>query len=350
MNLLDLGCACLTIPHLKALMDVASYPGKGEFAIFLGAAAWIYGYARDDRKAKQLGYAILIALTLIGIVTAVLKFSLQFPRPTPRSGFGFPSGDSATAFGLAAVASVAYPAAAALFHFLATLTAVGRLYFRAHFVWDVLGGALLGGLCGFAVARRLLSVRAGWKQYFRWSPTWIPCIALGAAAIGFFALLEREISRHKIGAETALQGREMHRVDFGTASARSELIAGWAPDGVWPSERFPFNWGEGLVASVNLHIDAPQDARLLLRMYPYRPRGFLCQRAAITINGVFLGRVWLEQDWQRYAIHLPGDRLRRGANRLDFTFVYADRTNWHGMNPERRALSVAFQKIHLIGN
>jgi hypothetical protein len=345
MNFLEFGCACLTAPQLKETMDLFGYPGRGEFAALIGTAVWLYGYARANRTAKQLGYAILIALALVAVVTFALKLSLQLPRPTPRSGYGFPSGDSATAFAIAAAAGGAYPAGAPLFYLLATLTAIARLYFRAHFVWDVIGGALIGTLCGYGAARKLITARGARPRSPAWLGAWLPSAALAAASLGFFWLLEQEIARHKIG--ELLNAPALATVEFGNPSTPPNLRAGWTTDRVWPSEGIPFNWVDGLEASVTLEIPAAQDARLLLHAYPYRPRGFLCQRAEVAINGSFAGRIFFEQDWQRYALAIPSRLLQAGANRIDFTFVYADRSNWHGMNREGKALSVAFHKLQL---
>ena len=105
------------------------------------------------------------------------------------------------------------------------------------------------------------------------------------------------------------------------------------------------NWVEGLRASVQLDIAAPRDSRMRVRVYPYRPRGFLCRRADVTINGASL---FLEQDWQSYELKIPERLLRAGDNRIDFAFAYSDRANWHGVNREQKPLSVAFHKIQLI--
>lgn len=346
MNFFELGCACLTTPHLKEAMELAGYPGGGGFAALVAVTVWLYGYARGNRTATKLGYALLVALTLVALITFALKMSLQLPRPTPRSGYGFPSGDSATAFGLAAAAATAFPAGAPLFYLLATLTAIARLYFRAHFVWDVIGGALIGSLCGHGAARKFVGPRAARPKSYLWLGAWLPSAALAAGALAFFWQLELEIARHKItGAPSAAPALAV--VEFGIPETAKKL-RGWTSNRIWPSEKLPFNWAEGLEASVSLDLGAPQSAQLLLHAYPYRPRGFLCQRADVTVNGAFAGRVFFEQDWQRYSLQVPRGLLRAGVNQIRFRFAYADRANWHGMNREQQPLSVAFHQLQLI--
>ena len=67
MNLLEIDCSCLTLPHIKAFMELVGYPGNGMIAAALGATVWTYGYWRADHKAKQLAYAILLSQTVVGI-------------------------------------------------------------------------------------------------------------------------------------------------------------------------------------------------------------------------------------------------------------------------------------------
>ncbi len=348
MKLLELGCLCLTVPHLKEFMEIAGYPGKGLIAALTGVFLFAYGYYRADDKAKRLGWAILISLSAVAVLTVLLKYSLRFPRPTPRAGFGFPSGDSATAFSLAAAAGTAYPTAAPVFFLAATLAAISRLYFRAHFVWDVLGGALLGCACSYWSARKLLPDRQNVGHSILWFLGWLPCAILGVAALSFFWSLERQIGAHKLPHEQRRTPRvSTLSIEFGTAPARQHLLNGWSTDRVWPGEKIPFNWVEGSHAAVRVGVATPRQSRMLIRAYPYRPHGFLCQRANIALNGNALVAAWLEQDWQTYQLEVPAGLFHVGENRIDFGFPYSDKSNWHGMNPDQKPLSVAFHWLRL---
>ena len=348
MNLLELGCSCLSIPWLKEIMDVAGYPGKGILAILVGVAVWLYGYRRADHRAKRLAYAILIALTAVSVLTIVLKYSLQLPRPTPRSGYGFPSGDSATAFAVAAAAGAAYPVAAPALYFIALVTALSRLYFRAHFVWDIIGGALLGTACGYGSARKLIPARGDWRRSTLWLAAWLPGLTLALLALAFFRLLEGEIARHKVGHPPApIRMKEVFKIDFGTPSAQASLSHGWTSNRIWPGQGFAFNWVDGMRSSIAVKFAAQRDLRLIIRAYPYRPRGFVCQRALVAVNGINAGRIFFEQDWQNYALMISRDVLRRGENRIDLSFAYSDNANWHGLNAAHQELSVAFRTLQL---
>jgi hypothetical protein len=55
----------------------------------------------------------------------------------------------------------------------------------------------------------------------------------------------------------------------------------------------------------------------------------------------------LEQDWNVYEIGLPKSWIANGENRMDFHFPYADTFNWHGVNPDHKPLSVAFDLMEV---
>jgi hypothetical protein len=77
---------------------------------------------------------------------------------------------------------------------LATLAAISRLYFRAHYVWDVFGGAVIGIVCGSYFARRLLQeqpARPGsWSVWATWGG-----IRVLALATGIFFFVWKTTSR-----------------------------------------------------------------------------------------------------------------------------------------------------------
>jgi undecaprenyl-diphosphatase len=331
-------------------MELVGYPGNGIIAVVLGATVWTYGHWRADHKAKQLAYAILLSQMSVGVLTLLLKYSFQLPRPF-GFGYGFPSGDTATAFALAAAAGTAYPVTAPMLHFFALLAALSRLYVRAHYVWDVIGGALLGAACGYWSARKSIPRPKGWRPSYAWMSAWIPGATLALVGLSFFWLLEQAIARHKVDVSAAaVASTQLARVDFGTPSAQPRLLGGWSPNRIWPVENIPFNWVEGLRASISLTLGQRRDARMIVRVQPYRAQGFLCERARVTINGILLSDFFFEQGWHNYLLEVPHDLLSLGDNRIDFAFAYVNQANWRGMNPGRKPLSVAFHTLYLSAN
>jgi hypothetical protein len=94
----------------------------------------------------------------------------------------------------------------------------------------------------------------------------------------------------------------------------------------------------------------PLDLLLIVGAYPYRARGFLCQRARVMINGLPAGGFFLDLGWHDYRLNVDRDLLRPGHNLIDFVFSYTDDSNWRGVNPQRKPLSVAFQNLRLVAD
>ena len=70
-----------------------------------------------------------------------------------HSGLSFPSNHSANVFSGATFLSNAYPGLSPVFIIIAIVVAYSRIYVGVHFPLDVLGGAILGIICGYLVFR-----------------------------------------------------------------------------------------------------------------------------------------------------------------------------------------------------
>ncbi|HEV2200703.1 MAG TPA: phosphatase PAP2 family protein [Bryobacteraceae bacterium] len=73
----------------------------------------------------------------------------------PPDQFSFPSGHTITAFAMASSLSAFYPAMLLGLLFCALSVAASRILLGMHFLTDVIAGAALGGLLGFAAAQLL---------------------------------------------------------------------------------------------------------------------------------------------------------------------------------------------------
>lgn len=115
---------------------------------------------------RQLGLAVLVALTLSHIAVQVLKRAVARPRPCDANGrplalvdlpdpFSFPSGHAAAATAVAGAVSAAHPVAAPVLIPLAALIVYSRVALRVHHVGDVVAGVALGA-AGVAAASALL--------------------------------------------------------------------------------------------------------------------------------------------------------------------------------------------------
>lgn len=157
----------LAAPWLDALMPVIGWVG---LALCPGAALALtaLGQRRGDRRARQVGLALLAALTVGLTLTLALQYLTLRPRPDgvrlleAAPNFpSFPSGHAMAAWATAVVLGLAYgrrvggPAL-----LLAALVALSRVYQGHHFPSDVFAGAVLGAGVG-AAAYGLLADGAG---------------------------------------------------------------------------------------------------------------------------------------------------------------------------------------------
>ncbi len=118
-------------------------------------------------KTRRAGLAVAFALVFdVLIVNVILKLSVNRPRPwtefTEIESFyescgvrlptdsSFPSGHTAACFCVAAVLLFRYKLKALPALIVAFLVAISRIYLCVHYPTDVLGGMIIGTLCGVA--------------------------------------------------------------------------------------------------------------------------------------------------------------------------------------------------------
>lgn len=115
---------------------------------------------------REVGLAVLVALTLSHIAVQILKRAVARPRPCDANGrplalvdlpdpFSFPSGHAAAATAVAGAVSLAHPLATPLLIPVVALIAYSRVALRVHHVGDVVAGVALG-IAGVAAASALL--------------------------------------------------------------------------------------------------------------------------------------------------------------------------------------------------
>jgi membrane-associated phospholipid phosphatase len=133
--------------------------------IVLGIAAWM------ERRRAASGLTLILGTGVSGLAAEVVKLLVRRGRPGIADGsyifrsfavqpfstkdVGFPSSHAAVAFAGAAAASYLFPGAAPVWYALAIGCGITRILAGAHFLSDVIGGALVGILVGTAVSRAL---------------------------------------------------------------------------------------------------------------------------------------------------------------------------------------------------
>ena len=347
MDVIAIGCALAETRGFSGLMRVASALGHGAIAgglasAGLAAALLLPALAARRRRVARAALAALLAVAVAGIAANLLKLVVDSPRPyLGNPSPGFPSGHTAIAFAAAMVLARALPRGAPLFFLAAMLTGVARLYLEAHFAVDVSGGAVLGGLTCWLVARRLVDPGAGSTQAAA-PRRWLWALPLGFAALAavFFAAYEREVAGQRAGIALAAGSPDVS-VPFGQADARPILGHGWSGDERWGG-RIPFVWAVGHEADLRLPPLPERDHDVRLRLAPFVSRdGLSCQQAEMSVNGWSAGRLVLARGWRDYVVTVPGTALRGGDGQVRFRFAYTARPGPHDSRP----LSVAFAAL-----
>ena len=145
-------------------MWLCSELGKGEYACLIT----IVLVALSLKKLRLAPSLLLIFAALgAGVTTEIIKADVARPRPLSAMGESvhvvgeelrqrsFPSGHTACAFALLTCAGgiLRRRRAWMVGSALASLVGLSRIFVGAHYPGDVLGGALLGMLCGTLAAR-----------------------------------------------------------------------------------------------------------------------------------------------------------------------------------------------------
>jgi membrane-associated phospholipid phosphatase len=327
--------------HLLQVLDLLAH---GLAAAAIGVALSAAGFATRNRRLLRVGLAVLLAAAVAGLAANGLKLVFRVPRPHTPGSFSFPSGHAATAAAVAAVLVRAFPPAGPLFAFVALFGGVARVYFRDHYLIDVIAGALLGVAVGVPVAQRLLAEKRETAPRPRRSPA--PAIAvalLGVAAVGWAAVYEEQLRAH-LRREPSDRPPNV-AIRFGTPGARPLLREGWSGDEKW-KEAFPFVWAEGTRSRVAIPPLLFEDYVARMRVLPFVPGERLsCQIIGVDFNGTRVADVLLDRGWNDYEVAIPKRLIRPGGanNEMAFRFDSAVAPGGGDVRP----LAAAFRFVEI---
>ena len=143
--------------------------------MFYGLIFWII-LKKYDKKALLVFIAIALLILLSDQFAGLLKHSIQRLRPSndpaisslthaffSKGGeFGFVSAHAANTFAFATFSLLLFGNSkySTFIIFWATLIAYSRVYLGVHYPGDILGGAILGILCGISIYKLLLYIEA----------------------------------------------------------------------------------------------------------------------------------------------------------------------------------------------
>jgi undecaprenyl-diphosphatase len=341
MDQIDVVCTVIRSPLSHWLMVAVDAVGNGWVATGLGAAVLVWGLASRDERRFRAGGAALLSLLLAGLCANALKIGLQWERPLGGS-YGFPSGHTSSAFALAGALGYVWPGTAPWLALMAVLAGTARVYFRAHFLNDVLAGGALGLLCGMLAARLIVRAQRA-RRPAPWHG-WAVASMLAVAVLGLLAWYERDLRSYR--AEGLPAGPTL-TLAFGTPEARAWLADGWSADQTW-NDAFPMVWAQGHEASLSLPGLPARPHQLQLRAAPFaRKNRAVCQRMTVLMNGEALARVALERGWQDYQIPVPARVLMPGRNELRLRFAYTEQPGLTGPVMDARPLAAAFARLDL---
>lgn len=140
--------------RLGGLEVIGNFWGTGIPGAVIGAGMVGYGYFGDEDRELQAGEALLEGLAMTAVYTVVTKIAVNRMRPDPTQNVVFPSFPSGHT-------SVAFSTAASLMHLygpsfgipalaMGVWTGVSRLASDVHWLSDVIFGATLGYIVGYA--------------------------------------------------------------------------------------------------------------------------------------------------------------------------------------------------------
>lgn len=136
--------------------------------------------------------------------------------------------------------------------------------------------------------------------------------------------------------------------DFGTPQARPSLGYGWSGDESWNGSKRPMVWATGLASELVINLPTERDYRFRFNVFPNSPKGPVCQRVEVRLNGLFVSKVLLARGWHWYEFDVPKTAIHAGRNDVQFFYDYAETPKSRGKGSDERLLSVAFDSLQAL--
>lgn len=154
--------------RVKILNDILIFFENLSVALIFSAILAIILVIAFWKKNEELWLPVLFSSLALGAVT-VIGLQHLFSRPRPEDiklvgvamqlwRYSFPSGHTAVAFSVVPILLKVLPKYKILWFGFPTIVAISRVYMGAHYVSDVIFGALLGYSIGFAMLNYEIAV------------------------------------------------------------------------------------------------------------------------------------------------------------------------------------------------
>ena len=127
------------------------------YFLILGFIWILFGQSGWRRRLFFLSESLIAVILSRGLFTEIIRFFYYLPRPfeafqfqslISESGSSFPSGHMAFYFALATALFFYHRRAGIWYFILSILVGVARIFVGVHWPFDILGGIILGVLCG----------------------------------------------------------------------------------------------------------------------------------------------------------------------------------------------------------
>jgi undecaprenyl-diphosphatase len=157
--------------EMKDFMRRVSRCGDWPAHLILGITFLTLGYWRKNQRWMRIVVAMILAFALAGVTTRVIKISAGRARPDIQAEAGwsgprfssrynaFPSGHTATSTAFFATLAFASWQIGLGFLVVPLLIAFSRMYVGAHYLSDVVAGALVGIVTAYVVVRWVPIIR-----------------------------------------------------------------------------------------------------------------------------------------------------------------------------------------------
>ena len=153
------------LPHPLILIDMGLFfTFIGSYGIIWLAIGLLFAFLRKKKGVRTFWMIVTALLTDLALNEYLLKLTIERPRPyqvlnlaglhfwdTHWLDSSFASGHSLTAVACAVIIGSRYPKLTWPLVALATLIAFSRVYLGAHWPSDVVAGAIMGLIIGYAI-------------------------------------------------------------------------------------------------------------------------------------------------------------------------------------------------------
>jgi len=164
----------LSNPAFDMIMPFLTDLNKQRIVLVIAATLLLWMIIRGNRPVRMA--AILLIVTIIisdQLNSSVIKYWLLRQRPCRMlenvrllvscgSGYSFPSSHAVNNFAAALILSFFLPRAKWWFFGFAAIVAFSRVYVGVHYPSDVIGGGIIGLMCGGAVLFVFIVIEKIW--------------------------------------------------------------------------------------------------------------------------------------------------------------------------------------------